>query len=404
MDFSVFEARKNRPIRMKTPDFERGGRLKHVIFASQFDRALLERLGQSADMIREISRSRDGCNRVRELLSHKRAMLYFTQPSTRTFLSFTAACQILGITCNEVRDPNVSSEVKKKESPLDSIRMFSSYFDYVIMRSKQPDLAECCAYLMNELEQSEMRAVPIINGGAGTDEHPTQALLDIYTIQRTFQFDHFEGAATSRFLDLQRKYPDLSQGPDNKVYGFCGDLGRGRTVRSLVQLLAEFDGVTVYFISPQHETLRMDPELNRILVNRGIKTHEFDSLDETIDGVPILEKIDCLYMTRIQQEHNSQNDADAFSKIDFSNFKLTLDRVEQMKSYAPIMHPFPRDSEHQEIPFAIDKNPRAMYFRQARNGMWSRAALLVHISDVVEDLYTIYTEFYNQQPAELKVR
>jgi aspartate carbamoyltransferase catalytic subunit len=97
-------------------------------------------------------------------------MLYFTQPSTRTFLSFMAACQILGITCNEVRDPKTSSE-SKRESKLDSIRMFSSYFDVIIMRTLIAEYSEVCAYLMNQLEAQEMRSVPIINAGAGADEH-----------------------------------------------------------------------------------------------------------------------------------------------------------------------------------------------------------------------------------------
>ena len=165
-------------------------------------------------------------------------MLYFTQPSTRTFLSFMAACQILGITCNDVRDPSVSSEVKK-ESPMDSIRMFSSYFDLIIMRSNVSKFAECCAYQMNDLAQNSMRSVPIINGGAGSDEHPTQALLDMYTIERTFQFDHKENSPRSRYMEMRRKYSDLTLGPDNKTYAFCGDLGRGRTVRSLATVLGQ---------------------------------------------------------------------------------------------------------------------------------------------------------------------
>ena len=100
-----------------------------------------------------------------------------------------AACQILGITCNEVRDASTSSETKG-ETRFDSIRMFSSYFDLIIMRSPLPRLAEACAYLMNDLERSGNRSVPIINAGSGADEHPTQALLDIYTLQRTFQFQN----------------------------------------------------------------------------------------------------------------------------------------------------------------------------------------------------------------------
>lgn len=393
MDLSDYEWQLNRPVRMRANEFEREGRLKHIIFASQFTRATLDKLCSMADMIRELSRTKPGSDELRRILSHKRAMLYFTQPSTRTFLSFMAACQVLGITCNEVRDPSTSSEVKR-ESPIDSIRMFSSYFDVIIMRSKIPNFSECCAYLMNSLERSERRAVPIINAGAGTDQHPTQALLDIYTIQRTFQFDHHDGARKSRFLDLRKKYTDLTLGPDNKVYAFCGDLGRGRTVRSLVDLLSQFNNVSLYFISPPHETLRLDVDIRARLLDQGIDVHEFDSLDDTINGKPLLSQIDCLYMTRIQREHNTVEEERAFDAMDLSQYRLTQERVAQMKDYSPILHPFPRDSVVQEIPTEIDTDPRAMYFRQARNGMWARAALLVHLFDSVDDLYFLYNRFF----------
>lgn len=394
MDLSEYEWRQNRPIRMRTPEFEREGRLKHAILSAQFNRLLLEKLCAIADMIRELSRTKEGSDSLKRLLSHKRAMLYFTQPSTRTFLSFMAACQLVGITCNEVRDPSTSSEMKK-ESPLDSIRMFSSYFDIIIMRSSLPNFAECCAYLMNDLEGQSMRSVPIINGGAGTDEHPTQALLDIYTIQRTFQFDHSETNRVSRLQELRKKYTNLTLGPDNKTYAFCGDMGRGRTVRSLATLLTEFTDTRMFFISPEHETLKLHDDVRSRLVEAGVDIHEFNSLDDTLDGVPILELIDCLYMTRIQKEHNTARDEEDFEKIDLGQYQLTPDRLAQMKDYAPILHPFPRDSEVQEIPTIIDTDPRAVYFRQARNGMWARAALLVHIFDVVDDLYFLYNRFYS---------
>ena len=111
-DLALYDARLQRPIRMKVPEFQRADRLRHVIFSGQFAVPLLEELGDIADMIRMLSKSRAGQDFLINLLPHKRAMLYFTQPSTRTFLSFMAACQILGITCNEVRDPATSSETK----------------------------------------------------------------------------------------------------------------------------------------------------------------------------------------------------------------------------------------------------------------------------------------------------
>jgi aspartate carbamoyltransferase len=380
---------------MRANEFQRDGRLKHVLFSAQFSRELLERLCRMADMIRELAKSKQGSDQLRSLLSHKRAMLYFTQPSTRTFLSFMAACQILGLTCNEVRDPSTSSEVKR-ESPIDSIRMFSSYFDLIIMRSKIPNFAECCGYLMNDLERQERRSVPIINGGAGTDQHPTQALLDVYTIQRTFQFDHDEQDRRSRFMELRKCYTDLTLGPDQKTYAFCGDLGRGRTVRSLVELLTLFDDIKLFFIAPEHDTLQLDPNLRRQLIDSGIEIQEFDSLDATINGKPVLEQIDCLYMTRIQREHNKGSESDEIDKIDLSHFRLSPERVARMKSYAPILHPFPRDSVVGEIPTVIDEDPRAMYFRQARNGMWARAALLVHLFDNVDDLHFMYNREFRE--------
>ena len=403
MDLSDFDRRLGRPIRMRANEFQRDGRLKHVLFSAQFSRELLERLCRMADMIRELAKSKQGSDQLRSLLSHKRAMLYFTQPSTRTFLSFMAACQILGLTCNEVRDPSTSSEVKR-ESPIDSIRMFSSYFDLIIMRSKIPNFAECCGYLMNDLERQERRSVPIINGGAGTDQHPTQALLDVYTIQRTFQFDHDEQDRRSRFMELRKSYTDLTLGPDQKTYAFCGDLGRGRTVRSLVELLTLFDDIKLFFIAPNHDTLQLDPILRRQLIDSGIEIQEFDSLDATINGKPVLEQIDCLYMTRIQREHNKGSESDEIDKIDLSHFRLSPERVARMKSYAPILHPFPRDSVVGEIPTVIDEDPRAMYFRQARNGMWARAALLVHLFDNVDDLHFMYNREFREMEISQHLR
>src|SRR6185503_8582613 len=108
----LYESRLQRPVRMKAPEFERNGRVRHVMFSGQFSVPMLEELGGIADMIRMLSKSRAGQDFLINLLPHKRAMLYFTQPSTRTFLSFSAACQILGMTCNEVRDPSTSSETK----------------------------------------------------------------------------------------------------------------------------------------------------------------------------------------------------------------------------------------------------------------------------------------------------
>lgn len=402
-DLALYQSRIERPPQLKVPEFSKDGRLRHVIFSGQFPVDLLEDLAGTADKIRLLSRSRSGQDFLLNLLHHKRAMLYFTQPSTRTFLSFMAACQILGMTCNEVRDPATSSETKG-ETRFDSIRMFSSYFDLVIMRSPIARLAEACAYLMNDVERSGNRAVPIINAGSGADEHPTQALLDVYTLQRTFQFLNADDSpVVSRLEDLRREYPRLKTGLSGKVYGFCGDIGRGRTVRSLAGLLAQYADVTLVFISPDHATLRLGNDVKQRLEQRGVRTVELESLESTLDGKPAIEQFDALYMTRIQKEHNLETDEAAFTSIDFTRYKLTPAQVRRMKPYAPILHPFPRDQHFGEVPSEIDNDPRAMYFRQARNGMWVRAALLAHIFNVDHQVARYYhSQFGSWDPGRTK--
>jgi aspartate carbamoyltransferase catalytic subunit len=263
--------------------------------------------------------------------------------------------------------------------------MFSSYFDLIVMRSPIARLAESCAYLMNDLERSGSRSVPIINAGSGADEHPTQALLDIYTLQRTFSFaGPNDSAHSSRFEDLRRLpgCENLTKGLDGKTYAFCGDIGRGRTVRSLAMLLANYENVRLVFIAPDHPSLVMRDDLRQRLEARNVRFYEFDSFEQTLDGRPVIEQLDALYMTRIQKEHDTAADSERSAAIDFSRYCLSPELVARMKPYAPILHPFPRDQHFGEIPPEIDNDPRAMYFRQARNGMWVRAALLAHVFDV----------------------
>jgi aspartate carbamoyltransferase catalytic subunit len=384
-DWHEYEKRFDRSVASKLPEFQRDDRLRHVIFSQQFDRPLLDRIGQLATKMREIGESREGLHFLGELLRYKRAMLYFTQASTRTFMSFMAACQILGMTCNEVRDPSVSSEAKG-ESPLDSIRMFSSYFDLIIMRAPFPQFAEACAYLMNDqdrlrdVDRAGVRGVPIVNGGSGADEHPTQALLDIYTLQHVFGFESKKDSSRRRrFDELRRKYPTLTKGLDNKTFCFCGDIGRGRTVRSLATLLSLYDNVTIKFVYPPHPKLELSRDLREFLQERKVRVDEGHRLSEVIRDV------DVLYMTRIQHEHDQgdQYDEDAIRAC-----HLTPALVAQMKEYAAIMHPFPRNGRDPEIPFEIDTDPRAMYFEQSHNGLWVRAALLGYLFNVDGKVYS----------------
>ncbi len=390
-DWHEYERRLDRPIMMKLAEFQRGERLRHIIFSQQFDRGLLERLGQLTTKMREIGETRGGKHFLGDLLRYKRAMLYFTQASTRTFLSFLAACQMLGMQCGEIRDPSVSSEAKG-ESPLDSIRMFSSYFDVIIMRARYPRFAEACAYLMNDFDRisdSDRRGVPIINGGSGADEHPTQALLDVYTMQRAFSFEsRKDSSRRTRFDEMRRKYTDLTRGLDHKAYCFCGDIGRGRTVRSLATLLSLYDDVTMHFVYPPHPKLEISADLQEFLLDKGVDVKIWHSLDDVIG------KIDVLYMTRIQHEHDTdeQYDPEALRKC-----QLTTDLVHRMKDYAAIMHPFPRNGRDPEIPFEIDDDPRAMYFEQSHNGMWVRAALLAYLFNVDGEVYGEHEKLFSRR-------
>lgn len=388
MEFPQYKERLVRSAAAKNHEFQDDGKLLHLINAAQLTPSLINQICELGDKIRLLSRQKKSADQLRELLSHRRAMLYFTQPSTRTFLSFMAACQILGFTCNEVRDPKTSSEVKR-ESHTDAIRMFSSYFDVIIMRSQIANFAESCSYLMNDLRAQQRRWVPIINAGSGSHEHPTQALLDVYTLKRSFRFLDRQGS-DDRFHDLQKRHPELQKGLSHKTYTFNGDIGRGRTVRSLATVLSQYDNVTMHFISPDDAVLRLDSQLEKSLESAGVDVYQHHSLDADHQGKPVLSQTDCLYMTRIQREHNSHDDDDRFKKINLSDFQLTPQRAAKLKEYSPILHPFPRDSHVGEIPEQIDLDPRAMYFRQARNGVWARAALLAHVFDVTNDLQAIW--------------
>ena len=323
----------------KLPFFTKEGRLYDCLFAQQFNRRLLTHLFKTADALRDITQNKEGMDYAGGLLSHIRAMLYFVQPSTRTFLSFLNACHILGIRTSEIRDTSTSSEVKG-ESPEDTVRTFSSYVDMIIMRHPTPGFVEKTAWLMNRTD----RPVPIINGGSGKDQHPTQALLDTYTLYRSFNGDM-----------------------DNKKIVMVGDLKRGRTVRSLTYLMRNFKNISLVFVSP--EQFRMEPDILEFL-----KRHNMPFM-ETKDFVSVMGEADAIYMTRIQDEHDNAGES---RKVDYSPFHFKAEHLKLIKKTCVIMHPLPR---RHEIEVSVDEDPRAVFWRQERNGMWARAALMAYIFD-----------------------
>jgi len=327
----------------KAPYFNEAGRIYHVMIAQQFDRSQLDGMGTLATLIRRIAKAEEGIKFLKDLLSHKRAMLYFSQPSSRTFLSFCAACQILGISIGEVRDTATSSEFKG-ESKEDSVRTFSSYFDLIIMRSQEGGLAERMAWVLSHSE----RPIPVINAGSGKDQHPTQALLDIYTLQRSFE--------------------DRG-GIDGKTILFTGDLLRGRTVRSLAWLLTAYRGVKQIFAAPAD--LQISDDILAMLDRQKI------TYQRTDDFKSLIPKADAIYMTRIQDEWDAQKNGKGKER-DISKYSFTGSDLKRLKKNAVILHPLPRRSE---ISTDVDDDPRAVYWRQMRNGMWIRTALIATIFD-----------------------
>ncbi|MBR4519756.1 MAG: hypothetical protein IKO65_12225 [Victivallales bacterium] len=320
----------------KAPYFvQSSGRPYHCVMAQQFDREMLDHLCDLATRIRRIGKSKQGMDYLSTLLKNKRAMLYFTQPSTRTFLSFYSACQILGIRPAEVRDPDISSEAKG-ETKEDTIRTFSSFFDLIIMRTPMQGFAEEMAWMISNTD----RPIPIINAGSGKDQHPTQALLDIYTLARSFE---------------------KRGGIDNKTVLFCGDLARGRTVRSLSGLLMNYTNVRQIFAAP--ECLQIGQDILDRLKAAGVE------YEVTTDFKGKIPEADAIYMTRLQDEWGDVS-GPPYKPEDYF---FTGDDLKALKREGIIMHPLPR---RKEISTECDNDSRAVYWRQVRNGMWIRAALI----------------------------
>jgi aspartate carbamoyltransferase catalytic subunit len=336
----------NRPVVEKLDAFKKSDRIFDVIYAQQFDRQFLDYICKLADMIRQLATTKMGQQKLSSLLKHKRAMLYFNQPSTRTFLSFQNACYILGLNVSEIRGMTTSSEVKG-ESPEDTIRTFASYVDLIISRHSEAGFAEKTAWVLNQTD----KPVPVLNGGSGPDQHPTQALLDIYTLEREFQ---------------------KIGGMDGKKIAMVGDLKRGRTVRSLSYLMKNYRDVTIYYVSP--EIFRMRDDIKSFLNKHNITFYETD------DFQSILPYIDAIYMTRIQNEYSADPSSEAET---FPAFHFKKEHLSIIQPHCAILHPLPR---RYEIEVAVDKDPRAAYWRQERNGMWVRTALIAYIFRVDNEI------------------
>ena len=303
-------------------------RLKNLVRSQQFSRELLEHLFLLANKIRE------NPGNYRDVLSDKIMAVLFYEPSTRTKLSFESAMLKLGGNVIGTENAKEFSSAAKGESLEDSIRVVSAYCDVIVLRHNETGASELA---------SQVAGVPVINAGDGRGQHPTQALLDVYTIQR-----------------------ELST-VDGRRIAVVGDLANGRTVRSLAYLCSKFNNISFTFVSPPN--LKIGDDIKEHLIEHNVSFTEESDLNK------VLPRADVIYMTRIQKERMTAEDYNASKGlyvIDESNLVL-------IRKDARIMHPLPHVEEI-NLPISVETtDARVAYFRQAENGLYVRMALLHHL-------------------------
>jgi aspartate carbamoyltransferase catalytic subunit len=295
---------------------------KNIISISDLSRSELEQIVMRARMMKTEPQSR--------WLTGKVIASCFFEASTRTRLSFETAIQRQGGTIIGFADSTNTSMGKKGETLSDSIRMISSYADAIVMRHPQEGSARLA---------SEVATVPVVNGGDGSNQHPSQTLLDLFTIH-----------------ECQGRL-------ENLTVTFVGDLKYGRTVHSLAQALSLFE-CRFQFIAP--DALAMPDYLLRELDSKNIDYSRVSSLEEAIPNS------DILYMTRVQKERFDPTEYMHLA----SQYILSTDLLKNAPEHLRILHPLPRVDE---IPFEVDNTPFAYYFQQAENGVYARQALLALI-------------------------
>lgn len=267
--------------------------------------------------------------RQKILENHVVATLFF-EPSTRTRLSFESAISQLGGKFIGFTDSS-SSSVSKGETLMDTIKTVANYSDLIVMRHPLDGSARWA---------SEVTDVPIINAGDGANQHPTQCLLDLYSIRKT-------------------------QGTLENIHiAFVGDLKYGRTVHSLVIALSQFN-TTFHLVSP--EELKLPSVIKKYIKDASLSYHQYTDIED------IMDKVDILYMTRIQRERFA--DPMEYEKVK-NSYILKNDMLENSKPNMRVLHPLPRVNEIEE---AVDQNPKAYYFQQALNGVYVREALMASI-------------------------
>ncbi len=298
-----------------------------ILSVSQFDRDTIDYIfGRTAEM-REMVRRVGSVDLLKQYI----AACIFYEPSTRTSSSFIAAMERLGGGVIPITSGVEFSSVSKGETLADTVRVLEQYADVIVLRHPEVGAAKTAA---------DYASVPVINAGDGPGEHPTQALLDLFTI-----------------------YDELGQIDGLKI-AMVGDLRFGRTVHSLTKLLLQYD-VKLRFVSP--EILRLPLSVMNQVIDTG------KDVRETHDVADVIENADVLYVTRVQKERFT--DLRQYEEVK-DQYEITTEIMEQAKEKMVVMHPLPRVGE---IHYAVDNDPRAAYFRQVQNGMFVRMALLAAV-------------------------
>lgn len=301
--------------------------MKHIIKAQQFDRDILTEILKSASELKDIFKVGS-----LNLLSGKILATLFYEPSTRTRLSFESAMMRMGGSVITTENAKEFSSAAKGENIEDTIRVMHAYADAIVIRHYEAGTAERASQFSN---------VPIINAGDGPGQHPTQAIIDLYTIQK--ELGSIDGISIA----------------------MVGDLSNGRTVRSLCYLLSKYRDIKITFVSPP--VVKMKDDIKQFLSQNRISFCEDSNLKE------VCKSVDVVYQTRIQKER-----FDDISDYEKASGKFIIDNtiLNVMKKNSIIMHPLPRLDE---INSEIDMDPRSAYFRQANNGVYVRAALLKYL-------------------------
>ena len=276
----------------------------------------------------------------------KTLITMFYEPSTRTNCSFQAAAIKLG--CKVIALADNDSSSKKGESLEDTIKTLQYYGDAIVLRHPEKGSAE---------RASLVSRIPIINGGDGNGEHPTQALLDIFTIYSELMNRGID-------LNLENRHPI--------TITFVGDLKNSRTIHSTIRLLTKFPNIRFVYVSP--ETLEMPEEIVEYV--RSFNLYEQNKMTNIRDAIY---NTDVLYMTRIQKERFATEDEYRSIMQNSDSYCLTPDMLQHAKEKMILMHPLPR---LQEIPPEIDTDRRAVYFKQVENGLYMRMAILCKLFKV----------------------